>query len=155
MHLHPEPVRVSVILILAVLGTFPTRAADTLPAGRYLDRSVAVHDISQLNPLRQVARLEFSDRITVAGAVRSALAGTGYQLLDPDAHDHPGARQLLESRIAVPHLEFDSLRIDSVVSAIVGAGRGWEIQVNHVSRTVRIVPAIFPEPRESVSGGQG
>ena len=51
-------------------------AEDTRQVGRYLDRSVLVHEAAQLNPLEQVARLKFSSRITVAEALRSALAGT-------------------------------------------------------------------------------
>lgn len=45
--------------------------------GRYLERSVLVHESAQLNPLEQVADLEFSSRITVTEALRLALAGAG------------------------------------------------------------------------------
>ncbi len=112
---------------------------DVRRAGRYLDRSVLVHEAAQLNPLEQVADLEFSSRISVAEALRSALAGTGYRLLDPGAH-HDDARALLESRLAIPHLNFDDKRVDSVIAAVVGAGRGFHLQVDHVTRRIRVVP---------------
>ena len=114
-------------------------AEDTRQVGRYLDRSVLVHEAAQLNPLEQVARLQFSSRITVAEALRSALAGTGYQLLEPDAH-HDDARALLESRLAIPHQNFEDKRIDSVIAAVVGAGRGFHLEVDQVARRIRVVP---------------
>ena len=112
---------------------------DSRRVGRYLDKSVLVHEAAQLNPLEQVAHLRFSSRVTVAEALRSALTGTGYQLLDPDAH-HEHSRALLESRLAIPHQNFDDKRIDSVIAAVVGAGRGFTLEVDHVARRIRVVP---------------
>ena len=125
--------------LLAVACVAP--ADDTRRAGRYLDRTVLVHDAARLNPLRQVADLRFSARISIAGALRTALAGTGYRLLAPDAHPHPGTRALLLGRLAMPHHRFDGRRIDAVIAAIVGVGRGYGLEVDHGARLVRVVPA--------------
>ena len=109
-----------------------------LPAGRYLDQNVLVHQAEQLNPLLQVGDLDFSDRITVGEAVRTTLSGTGYRL---DESVDPLVQSLLQSRIAISHSRFRSKRIDSVIAAIVGVGRGFDVQVDHATRRIRIVRA--------------
>lgn len=134
----------SAILTLVIPAQIP--ADGTQRAGRYLDRSVIVNEASQLNPLQQVATLEFSSRITVAEALKSALAGTGYHLLDPDVHPDSESRALLRTRLAIPHQQFDTKRIDSVIAAVVGAGRGFGLEVDHVARRIRIVPLRAPAP---------
>lgn len=127
----------------------PSHGTDTQRAGRYLDRTTLVHDGAQLNPLEQVADLDFSSRLTVGEALRSALAGTGYRLLEPGSHPHAESRALLASRVAMPHQTFDGKRVDSVISALVGEGRGYRIEIDHVARRIRIVP-ILPAPREGI-----
>lgn len=117
-------------------------------AGRYIDQSVLVHDTSQLDPLKQVANLQFNSRITVGEALRTALVGTGYRLLDPDAHPHSESHTLLVSRLAIPHQDFFEIRIDSALSAVIGAGRGFTLEVDHVARQIRVVP-IFPIESQS------
>ncbi len=143
----------------AALLPVAAQANATERVGRYLDRSVLVHEAAQLNPLEQVADLEFSSRITVSEALRLALAGTGYDLLDPDSHPDPESRKLLRGRIAIPHESFSSKRIDSVIAALVGAGRGYHLQVDHLARLVRVVPVrpaaamALPAPMRTAGSG--
>ena len=137
----PSPRRLIAAASCAVLLPVPAVLADaTERAGRYLDRSVLVHEAARLNPLEQVADLRFGSRVTVAEALRTALAGTGYRLLDPEDHPDAEARSLLRGRIAIPHETFDGKRVDSVIAAVVGAGRGFRLEVDHAGRRIRIVP---------------
>lgn len=117
-------------------------SADTVPAGRYLDVNVRVDAPEQLNPLRMIGDLQFSDRVSVGEAVETALAGTGYRLAD--SH-HADVRRLLDSRVAIPHIRFEQKRVDSVIAAIVGVGRGYDVQVDHAGRMIRIVPSHFQD----------
>jgi len=146
---------------LCVLSWNGAWADQGLPVGRYLDQNVLVHQAGKLNPLRQVGDLEFSDRITIGEAVRTALSGTGYRLHEPA---DPMVRTLLESRLAVAHLRFRNKRIDSVIAAIVGTGRGFDLQVDHMTRRLRIVRATIEvqasdtdreQERLTVAGGGG
>ncbi len=120
-------------------------AADTVPVGRYLDRNLQVHEAARLHPLQAVADLTFSDRMSVGEALRSALAGTGYRLQAPGA-DETEVRQLLATRIAMSHLAFEGRQLDSVIAALVGDGRGFAVEIHHVTRTVRILPALQAVP---------
>lgn len=113
-------------------------AGDTVTAGRYLDVSVRVEAPAQLNPLHMIGDLQFTGRMTVGAAVRTALAGTGYRLAESS---RPQVRALLESRLAIPHLRFERKRIDAVIAALVGAGRGYDVQVDHAARLLRVVVA--------------
>lgn len=125
---------------------------DTVPAGRYLDLEVRVHAPEQLNPLLMVGDLQFSDRVSVGEAVVTALSGTGYRLADSR---HDSVRAVLASRVAIPHIRFEQKRIDSVIAAIVGAGRGYDVQVDHTARLIRIVPLAQIAPvaeKDSDSG---
>ncbi|MYB34924.1 MAG: hypothetical protein F4X92_07350 [Gammaproteobacteria bacterium] len=126
---------------LAIAGICPgaVPASDTVPAGRYLDLSVRVDAPEQLNPLRMIGDLQFSDRVSVGEAVRTALAGTGYRLA---GSAHPVVQALLDSRVALPHMRFENKRIDSVIGAIVGTGRGYDVQVDHAARLIRVVPSL-------------
>lgn len=144
------PLSAAVAAVIAIALSAVVHADDTRRTGRYIDMSVLVHEAAQLNPLEQIANLQFSSRITVGEALRTALVGTGYHLLDPDAHPHSESRTLLGSRLAIPHQNFAGKRIDSVVSAVIGAGRGFTLEVNHVARQVRVVP-ILPVDTPSAS----
>ena len=117
-------------------------AGDFIPQGRYLDINVQVQDTAQRNPLRQIVDLQFSDRISIGKAVKTALSGTGYQLTESN---HPKVQLLLSSRLAFVHNRFEQKRIDSAIAAIVGVGRGFEIDVDHLSRVIRIIPITRPE----------
>ena len=147
---HCEPARPGCllpVLLLAAGISAGAQAGDVVPAGRYLDVSVRVDAPEQLNPLLMVGDLQFSDRVTVGEAVRTALAGTGYRLAESTK---PSVRTLLDSRVAIAHARFERKRIDSVIAALVGVGRGYDVQVDHVSRMIRIVadadngPAAVP-----------
>lgn len=151
----PSRRRTTVAVSLAVLLPVSGSLADTTErAGRYLDRSVLVHETAQLNPLEQVADLRFDSRVTVAGALRTALSGTGYRLLDPEAHPDARARSLLRGRIAIPHEAFDGKRLDSVLAAVAGAGRGFRLEVDHTGRRIRIVPLRRVAPPAETAPGQ-
>jgi len=63
--------------VLWALMSAGIMSSGAVPRGRYLDRSVRVHDAAQLNPLRQVLDLRLSDRMSVGSALRTALAGAG------------------------------------------------------------------------------
>ncbi len=116
-------------------------APDSLVAGRYLDRNVEVHDAAQLDPLRHVVSFEFSPLISIEGALATALSGTGYRL----APAEPGpVSRLLESPVAHAHNHFEEKRIDSVVGALIGAGRGFDLEVDHLARRVRVRPIDTP-----------
>ncbi len=116
-------------------------APDNIVAGRYLDRNVLVHDEAQLDPLKHVVSFSFSPFITVEGALNTALSGTGYRLAPAD----PGpVSRLLDSQVALSHDRFDEKRIDSVVGALIGSGRGFDLEVDHVERQVRVQPINAP-----------
>ena len=138
----PWSLSAAVAAVIAMAPTVHVHADEIKRAGRYIDRSVLVHGAAQLNPLEQVANLQFTSRITVGEALRTALVGTGYRLLDPDRHPHFASRRLLESRLAIPHQNFAEKRIDSVIAALIGAGRSFAIEVDHVARRVRVVPIL-------------
>lgn len=158
------PLSAAIVAVIPIALSTVVHADDTKSAGRYIDRSVLVHGASQLDPLKQVANLRFSSRITVGQALRAALVGTGYRLLDPDSHPHTESRTLLGSRLATPHQKFAEKRIDSVISAVIGAGRGFTLEVDHVARQIRVVqilPVELPSARPpyrrylQASHGQG
>ena len=112
-------------------------APDSLVAGRYLDRNVQVYEAAQLDPLKHVVSFEFSPFISIKGALSTALSGTGYRLAPAD----PGpVSRMLGSPVAHAHNRFTEKRIDSVVGALIGAGRGFDIEVDHVERRVRVHP---------------
>lgn len=126
-------------------------AADSIVAGRYLDRNVRVYEPAQLDPLKHVVSFEFSPFISIEGALSTALSGTGYRLASAD----PGpVSRLLGSPVAHAHNRFSEKRIDSVIGALIGSGRGFDIEVDHVERQVRVQP-IDMQPAEPVreSGG--
>lgn len=131
--------------VIAITLSTVVHADDTLRAGRYVDRSVLVHNAAQLNPLAQVANLHFSSRITVGDALRTALIGTGYHLVDPAAHPYTESRAILGTRLAIPHQNFAEKRIDSIISAVIGAGHGFTLEVDHIARQVRVIPALAVE----------
>lgn len=139
MTLQNTRIALPTMTLFAVLSSWAAMAADSVPAGRYLDRNVQVQDAAQLNPLRQIGSLQFSDRVLIGDAVQTALAGTGYRLA---AGSHPNVHALLNSRVALSHIRFDEKRIDSVVAALVGVGRGYALEVDHTARLIRIVPAV-------------
>ncbi len=139
------PFSAAVATVIAIALPTVVHADDTKRVGRYIDRSVLVHEAAQLNPLSQVANLQFSSRISIGEALSTALAGTGYRLLDPDVHPRTESRTLLVSRLAIPHQDFAEKRIDSVISAVIGAGRGFTLEVDHVARQVRVVPVLAVE----------
>ena len=138
----------AVAAVIAIALSAVVHAEDSRRAGRYIDRSVLVHERAQLNPLAQVANLRFSSRISIGETLSTALAGTGYRLLDPDAHPHTESRTLLATRLAISHQDFSEKRIDSVISAVIGAGRGFTLEVDHIARQIRVVPIL---PVESPS----
>ena len=70
------PWRTIATLCCAALLPAGVAADSTERVGRYLDRTVLVHEAAQLNPLEQVADIEIDSRVTVAEALRLALAGT-------------------------------------------------------------------------------
>lgn len=142
------PLSAAIVTVIAIGLSGVVHADNTRSVGRYIDRSVLVHEAAQLNPLEQVANLQFSSRITIGEALSTALVGTGYHLLDPDGHLQIESRTLLESRLAISHQNFAEKRIDSVISAVIGAGRGFTLEVDHVARQIRVVPIL---PVESPS----
>ena len=127
-------------LYCAALLPADVAADGTERVGRYLDRSVLVHEAAQLNPLEQVVDIEIDSRVTVAEALRLALAGTGYGLVDLEDHPDPESRDLLRGRVAIPHESFNRKRVDSVIAALIGEGRGFYLHVDHVARRIRVVP---------------
>ena len=132
----------AIVAVFGIVLPATVYTDDTGRSGRYIDRSELVHGTAQLNPLKQVADLQFSSRISVGEALNTALIGTGYRLLERDAHPHSESRTLLESRLAIPHQYFSEKRTDSVISAVVGAGRGFTLEVDHVDRQIRVVPIL-------------
>lgn len=130
----------TIVAVISITLSAVVHADETRRVGRYFDRIVLVHEAAQLNPLAQVANLQFSSRITIGEALSTALVGTGYRLLDTDAHSHSESHTLLESRLAIPHQNFVEKRIDSIISAVIGVGRGFTLEVDHVARQVRVVP---------------
>ena len=136
------PLSTAIVAIIAITLSAVVHADDTRRAGRYIDRFVLVHEAAQFNPLAQVATLQFSSRVTIGEALSTALVGTGYRLLRLDVHPQAESRALLVSRLSIPHQTFVKKRIDSVLSAVIGAGRGFTLEVDHVARQIRVVQIL-------------
>jgi len=53
--------------------------------------------------------------------------------------------------VAIAHARFERKRIDSVIAALVGVGRGYDVEVDHVARMIRIVATIAQSPPQNPS----